>query len=356
MTGRVANLDLLRAVAVTLVVASNAAVEMVVGPGLAGRVASSGWVGVDLFFVLSGWLVGGLYWRELARDGRVRTGRFWGRRWLRTVPAYLVALHVVFAAKWALSGGALAYDARYLLFVQNYEARIPYWAVSWSLCVEEHFYLALPLALGAAVRTRFGMDALLAVALVVSVVSRVLTVEPGDPLYGLHYTATHMRMEGLVLGVWASHVYHRRPARWPAVVRVARLAAVPGLLLVASVPLLPPGVLNRYAFTLVDIAFAAVLVAVVARPPLLGATSRAVRAVALASYSVYMTHTVALEVTERVASGLPAPLHVAVGLAAVAAVGAAFYAAVERPSLRLRERLLPGRVPSVSLAPISLSP
>ncbi|HEX8387309.1 MAG TPA: acyltransferase, partial [Rubricoccaceae bacterium] len=266
MTGRVANLDLLRAVAITLVVASNAAVEVGVGPGLGGRVASSGWVGVDLFFVLSGWLVGGLYWRELARDGRVRTGRFWGRRWLRTVPAYLVALHVVFAAKWALSDGALPYDPRYLLFVQNYEAHMPFWAVSWSLCVEEHFYLALPFALGAALRSRFGMDALLVAALVVSAVARVLTVEPGDPLYGPHYTMTHTRMEGLVLGVWAAFVYHRRQARWPALERAARLAVVPGLLLVAAVPLLPLDVVNRYAFTVVDLVFAAVLVAVVARP------------------------------------------------------------------------------------------
>ncbi|HEX8385460.1 MAG TPA: acyltransferase family protein, partial [Rubricoccaceae bacterium] len=284
------------------------------------------------------------------------TGRFWGRRWLRTVPAYLVALHAVFAAKWALSGGTLPYDPRYLLFVQNYEAHLPYWAVSWSLCVEEHFYLALPFALGAALRSRFGMDALLAVALVASVVARVLTVDPGDPLYGLHYTMTHTRMEGLVLGVWASFVYHRRPARWPALERAARLAVGPGLLLVAAVPLLPLDVLNRYGFTVVDLAFAAVLVAVVARPPLPGATSRAVQAAALASYSVYMTHTVALEMTERVAAGLPVPLHVAVGLATVAAVGAAFYAAVERPSLWIRERLLPARVPSVSLAPIALSP
>lgn len=355
MTGRVANLDLLRAVAITLVVLTNAAVEGLAPGGLWGRVAASGWVGVDLFFVLSGWLVGGLYWRELARFGDVGLGRFWARRWLRTIPAYLVALHLVFAAKWALSDGTLAYDPRYLLFVQNYEAHMPYWGLSWSLCVEEHFYLALPLVLGLATRVRGGVPLLLGVAALASLAARVLTVPDGADPSGLHYTATHMRLEGLALGVAASWVYYRRPAWWPGLARAARAAAVPGLLFVAAVPLLPLDVLNRWAYAGVDLAFAAVLVAVVTWRALPGAESRVVQAVAVASYSVYMTQSAALEAVQTVWGGvLPAPVRLPVALLAVAAVGGAFYLVVERPSLRLRERLSPARALAVSLAPATV--
>ena len=75
---RVANLDLLRAAAIVPVVPvdlANAGTEGVL-TGAAGRLADSGWVGVDLFFVLSGWLVGGLYWRERNRFGDLRLGLF----------------------------------------------------------------------------------------------------------------------------------------------------------------------------------------------------------------------------------------------------------------------------------------
>ena len=357
---RVANLDLLRALAIALVVVCNAGVEGVIPAGAAGRLAASGWVGVDLFFVLSGWLIGGLYWRELGRFGDVDVVRFWARRWLRTIPAYLVALHAVFLARRAFVDPALAYDAGYLAFVQNYYAHTPYWGLSWSLCVEEHFYLALPLALGLALRVRGGVPLLLAFAAAASLAARLLTVEDGAPLAGLHYGATHMRLEGLALGVGASYVYHRRPAWWPALQRAARVALVPGLAFVAAVPFLPPDVVNRYAFTGVDLAFAAVVVAVATRRPLPGAASRVVRAVAVSSYSVYMTQSVALEAYWTLAGPLALPplAHLAAGVGAVAVVGGAFYAAVERPSLRLRHLAAPRRTDDAApaTAGVALAP
>jgi peptidoglycan/LPS O-acetylase OafA/YrhL len=56
------------------------------------RFATAGKYGVDLFFVLSGWLIGNLHWREHARFGEVALLRFWSQRWLRTIPPYLAAL------------------------------------------------------------------------------------------------------------------------------------------------------------------------------------------------------------------------------------------------------------------------
>lgn len=345
--GRVANLDLLRAVAILLVVFSNAVAELDLG---GGRLATSGWVGVNLFFVLSGWLVGGLYWRELDRHGRVDVRHFWARRWLRTIPPYLVALGAVYAGKWWLSGGTQPFSPRYLVFAQNY-ADIPYWAVSWSLCVEEHFYLALPLVLGLALRRRGGVPALLATAVAASLVARLLTVRDGDPLYGFHYTMTHMRMEGLALGVWAAYVRYRQPDTWPRLVRAARAARWPAVAALATIPLWPIDVLNRVGFTVIDVAFAVVLVAVVSDPALPLAASAAVRWVAVTSYSVYMTHTVGFEIVALGAPWLPGAGRLAAGLALAAVIGGGFYAAVERPSFWLRERIAPARRPPDSLPP-----
>ena len=355
---RVANLDLLRALAIALVVPVNLVGERVLdgGPAL-NHVFESGWVGVDLFFVLSGWLIGGLYWRELGRHGDVEVGRFWARRWLRTIPPYLVALVTVYGLRAAFTDNPDPFDWRYLVFVQNYTG-MPYWGVSWSLCVEEHFYLGLPIVLGLALRVRGGVPVALGAAAALSLVTRVLTVPDGADPWGPQYTDTHMRLEGLALGVAAAWVRYERPALWPALRRLARALVVPGLAFVATVPWLPLDVLNRYAYTGVAVAFVAVVVATADRRPLPFAGSRAVRAVALTSYSVYMTHMVTADVYRRVVMdalpGVPPAVHIAGALVLIGAVGGAFYAAVERPALWVRRRLAPRRSdrPSPALASV----
>src|SRR5207247_5755079 len=82
-------LDLLRALAIIVVVIYHAALF---GFKLPGRVDRFGWTGVDLFFVLSGYLIGGQLLAPLARDQRINLGRFFTRRALRIMPAYFVVL------------------------------------------------------------------------------------------------------------------------------------------------------------------------------------------------------------------------------------------------------------------------
>ena len=231
------------------------------------------------------------------------------------------------------------FDWRYLAFVQNYTG-MPYWAVSWSLCVEEHVYLALPLVLGLALRVRGGVPLALAAAALGSLAARVLTVPDGASPWGFQYTATHMRLEGIALGVAAAYVAYRMPAHWPAVRRAGRWLALPGLAFVASVPWLPLDVLNRFAYAGVDLAFAAVLVAVVERPALPLATSGAVRALALTSYSVYMTHTVVLDLYRRTAMKQPASV-----------AGRRPCRGRPRRRRRRRSRVLRGRRAAVAVAP-----
>ena len=342
---RIAHLDLLRAAAILPVVAVNLVAQDVVDLGPWGNhVLESGWVGVDLFFVLSGWLIGGLYWREHARFGGVEVGRFWARRWLRTIPPYLAALLAVGLATVVMGGDAPSWH--YAVFAQNYLDPIPMWAVSWSLCVEEHFYLALPLVLGVALRVRWGVPLVLGAAVLLSLGARLLTVPDGAASWGVGYTATHLRLEGLALGVAAAAVRVRRPDVWPALRRGATWLALPALAMVASVPWMTADVVNQWAFLAVDVAFVVLLIAVVDRRALPLAASRVVRAVAFTSYSVYMTHTVVLNAYHRVAQdavALPPAVHVAAALVCVAAVGGVFYVWVERPSVRLRDRWAPRR-------------
>src|SRR5437867_3597405 len=89
---RDANLDLLRAAAISMVVTYHVIQMSPVPQPRLMRLAVFGQYGVDLFFVLSGWLIGRLYWKEHARFGDVELVRFWSRRWLRTIRRYLPAL------------------------------------------------------------------------------------------------------------------------------------------------------------------------------------------------------------------------------------------------------------------------
>src|SRR5437762_12212423 len=91
-------LDLLRARAIIVVVIYHAALF---GCTLPGRVDRFGWIGVDLFFVLSGYLVGGQLLAPLARGRRIDLRRFFARRAFRIIPAYFVILAVyAFLPSW----------------------------------------------------------------------------------------------------------------------------------------------------------------------------------------------------------------------------------------------------------------
>src|SRR5215216_6825139 len=139
-------LDLLRALAIIVVVIYHAALF---GFKLPGRVDRFGWIGVDLFFVLSGYLIGGKLLASLAREKSIKLGRFFARRVLRIMPAYLVILAVYFLLPSWREYPEMAQPLwKFLLSVQNIALHGgTAFSHAWSLAVEDQFYLALPFLL-----------------------------------------------------------------------------------------------------------------------------------------------------------------------------------------------------------------
>lgn len=151
--GRLDTLDGIRTIAVMLVLAFHVSM-----PGM-----QAGFLGVDVFFVLSGYLITTLLIRELDRTGRISLGRFWARRVLRLMPASLLVIAVVIA--WgvlfapAYQRPGLGQDALWsLLYVANWRfiSSSSYFASDgtqsplqhvWSLAVEEQFYVGWPVLL-----------------------------------------------------------------------------------------------------------------------------------------------------------------------------------------------------------------
>jgi peptidoglycan/LPS O-acetylase OafA/YrhL len=333
---RVDNLDLVRAVAILLVLGFHAVQQ---ANGATGW-ATSGQFGVDLFFALSGYLIGTLYWQEIERFGHVLPARFIARRALRTVPPYLIGLALSFAAAHQYRGAP--FDVRYLLFTQNYEPTLPYFTVSWSLCIEEHFYLALPLLLGLVTRwDRRYAPILLIGAAVLSLVARALVMAGLTRPYPMY--ATHLRLDGLAIGVLAAYAatYHRD--RFARLARARWVAAALSVLALTVLLALPHALVFVVGFTALALTCGLVVSVAATDRPWGPARWRLTRTIALTSYSIYLTHPLAIQAVARFARVLPTSALVAAMLLASVAVGVLFHRLVEVPAIRARDWLVPRR-------------
>jgi peptidoglycan/LPS O-acetylase OafA/YrhL len=141
---RIHGLDTLRALAVTLVVLHHYTLFVSAAPTF-GWLGTIGWTGVDLFFALSGYLIGGQIFQALMSPRGFSLRRFTARRLLRTLPNFYAVL-ALYALWPAFRAGAPMLPLwKYLSFTQNIGLE-PGTAFShaWSLCIEEQFYLLLP--------------------------------------------------------------------------------------------------------------------------------------------------------------------------------------------------------------------
>lgn len=146
---RLFGLDLMRVAAVLLVVAGHLLEHAKVAPWIF-NFKRVGIFGVEIFFVLSGFLIGGILITEVKAQRFVRLTdlfSFWFRRWMRTLPLYYLFLILYSRYEW--TGPTQINDhPEYLVFMQNLAWRIPnFYIISWSLAVEEFFYLTFPLLL-----------------------------------------------------------------------------------------------------------------------------------------------------------------------------------------------------------------
>ncbi len=158
---RVFGLDVVRAIAVLLVLIGHASYHGHAATWFKWFWGAQGTLGVEIFFVLSGFLIGGILLRLARTDRLHRTGdvwNFWVRRWARTLPLY-VFFFLLYLRFDYLGVGDLLKTYPFLVFMQNFAwAPLPFFQHSWSLAVEEWFYLLFPLVFLAAASSglRFG--------------------------------------------------------------------------------------------------------------------------------------------------------------------------------------------------------
>ncbi|HEY1871659.1 MAG TPA: acyltransferase [Chitinophagaceae bacterium] len=149
-------LDHLRALAIILVFLYHYG-RLFPHPEWTNTISSFGWAGVDLFFVLSGYLIASQLFKSIARQQKISLKEFFVKRTFRILPAYFFVLAIYFLIPAAREREALAPLWKYLTFTQNIGLDVSAkgtFSHAWSLCIEEQFYLLLPLILIAMVNLR----------------------------------------------------------------------------------------------------------------------------------------------------------------------------------------------------------
>ena len=354
---RLPGLDLLRAIAIVWVMLFHSFLVGGLGTDLAW-LSRYGWMGVDIFFVLSGFLIGRQVLAPLARGADFSFGAFYSRRAWRIVPAFAVVLAIYVAFPALREAPGMAPWWQFATFSMN--LLIDYgtqqaFSHAWSLCVEEHFYLLFP-------ALAWGLTRRPSVARFVSVC--VLLVLAGIALRGavwLHHSAldtprnwfvediyypTWNRLDGLLAGVVLATIAAFRPAVWARMTARGNAFLLLGLVGMALALWLfreRTGLLaNTIGWPLLSTGIACLVVAGasttswIGRFPLPG-----VGWIAAVSYSLYLSHKLVFAAVERglgewlAGRGL---LAFAVYAVATALGGAALHYAVERPFLQLRDR------------------
>jgi peptidoglycan/LPS O-acetylase OafA/YrhL len=381
---RIAGLDHLRALAILLVFVFH--YRLSGNPPYTQFFAEFGWTGVDLFFVLSGYLIGGQLLGGIARASLHSSGAspgstlprsapspisfrdFWIKRFFRIIPVYLVVLLLYFTIPAFTERGHLPPLWKFLTFTQNFGLDLrtgSTFSHAWSLCIEEQFYLLLPLVVMALIKWKGWKNAgwLLAVLFILGFVIRIwswhhfitpLSQEGREdefgPLYFKWiYYPTYNRLDGLLFGVGLAALLHFRPLIWQRLTRYGNGLLLASLVLLAAAYFLCRDMYTFQAavfgFPLVSLAYAVLVLAALSPGCILCRwSSRFSGFIAAISYSLYLTHKQVIHLchTWLGRHGLDNDNALLFWICLVLSILAAWMLrwAIERPFLRLRDRLL----------------
>jgi peptidoglycan/LPS O-acetylase OafA/YrhL len=212
---RLPSLDGLRAVSISLVLYCHLTLSKTVGAGPLGR--RSGFLGVLIFFVISGYIITKLLLREKDRTGSISLSQFYGRRFVRIMPALTFFLiGVAFLAKLNLTDASMPELLWSLTFLRNYHVSIfPSLRHLWSLSVEEQFYVLWPVILAKC--SRKTCIRLLLTVIVIAPVARLLIFQFYGRTDALYWHSESLA-DGLAMGcllaiggdrLHQSHLYRR---------------------------------------------------------------------------------------------------------------------------------------------------
>jgi peptidoglycan/LPS O-acetylase OafA/YrhL len=357
-SAREPGLDLMRAIAILWVMLWH--MHWLLHPSLLTGPGRYGWMGVDVFFVLSGYLIGSQLLRPYTRGSQPSLGSFYLRRAFRVLPAYLAVLLLYFAVPGFREAPGLSPAWQFLTFTENF--RIDYahdqaFSHVWSLCVEEHFYLVLPLLVLLLMRrpsfrkTLGVISGIFCFGIAIRAYIYLYQVRPlADDGFALAYLEkiyypTHTRLDGLLVGVALAAIKTFRPEWWQRALSHGYALLFSGLALCAWAMWLfrhrygPSGTLLGFPLMAIGLGL---LIASSMAPSSPLSKVRGFGLIATLAYSLYLTHKEIVHLDQVFFLRYVEPggwMAFLIYFATSFLAATVLYLAIERPFLRLREMI-----------------
>lgn len=359
-------LDHLRALAITLVVIYH--YRMFGHPHWIDQSWGFGWAGVDLFFVLSGFLIASPLFSDMLEKRPISLPVFYIKRGFRIIPVYLVVLAIYFTIPAFWERLALPPLWKFLTFTQNFGFDIKNFGTFshvWSLCVEEHFYLILPfvlIGLTTLKAARKGGVLLLLLFLAGFIVRWCcwhFQVAPyqgqsnfGVLWYRFIYYPTYNRLDGLLVGVAIAALFTFRPAVWKWLSGFGNIIFVIGMFILAGAWFLCWDQHSFYAtifgFPVVSLGYGFLVMAALCPSCFLYRfKSPTLSLIARLSYALYLAHKGIIHIVHPLfaKAGIDPKGNLMLLLCLLTALAGAYLLnlAIEKPFLRLRNFILAKR-------------
>lgn len=352
ITKRIYGLDILRSIAILTVLYLHARFAFpTVDPDTYNSFVPDG---VSIFFVLSGYLIGTILLKVISKPAFTAKDLliFWQKRWFRTLPAYFVILGALFCYS-KIAWGHIPREAwSHLFFIQSFfKADNYFFAESWSLCVEEWFYLVVPFLLYISLKCfsnrKLVMLFWIAFIILIEFIAREFKIRhivDSEEYRETVRQATIMRMDSIMYGLLASFLAKYYPSQW---FTYRNLQFVIGILLLIGVKTLAFLKVELHSFW-PDIETLATFLVI---PKLLTVTNgkglffKFFTFISTISYSLYLVNLTLFKYIEQyVAGGLSFYLFFSFAGAYL------LHILVEQPFMRLRNRLFKEEVPAAKIA------
>jgi len=308
---RLNGLDHLRAIAIILVMLFHYGQGV---PAWLEPVRQIGWTGVDLFFVLSGYLIGHQLLKEYIKTNHIDFKRFYLKRFFRIIPAYIAVLILYYSLSNLKEGSGLPPLWRFLTFTQNFGLNAQTqnsFSHAWSLCIEEQFYLLLPFTI-----IFFGKNKVHSISPYLFIVLIGLGfifrfynwneyvqpfIDSGNRqqmVYGFIekvYYPSYVRMDGLVIGILIAAIFNFKPKIKDYLVKHGNILLLIGLVLFVFAYNICDNFISFktaiYGFPLISLAYGFIVVAAISPTCVLYKfKTKFSLVIATLSYSIYLTH------------------------------------------------------------------
>lgn len=209
-----------------------------------------GWTGVDLFFVLSGFLISSQLFAQIKKGNQISIKEFYIKRFFRIIPIYFFVIVIYFAFPFFREKEALPPLWKFVTFTQNFgtdTSKFGTFSHVWSLCVEEHFYLLFPFILIFLLKKNLFAKSyrILIVLFLLGFVIRFslwqtffnsneLATQTTSYWVKIIYAPTYNRLDGLLAGVSVAAIYRFLPTIWSKISMYGNHLIIAGVLILTG--------------------------------------------------------------------------------------------------------------------------